>query len=202
MIKKTAGFLILLFILAGCSAPIQYAVSDQYTRVRPHTIAILPVQWSAEVNKETDGISHLLRTMAGQKLRSMNYRTMPLDEVDGKVGGNLSGKSPAEIARLLGVDAVLYTGVEEWKKTELVTYASLDVKTRFELYSSMGTRLWAAEYNDRDMDLRLDTKPMELAVIKVYEPKMQRIVDACFSTLPQGDYTEGKTKENYFQWLP
>ncbi len=202
MTKKIAGFFILLFILAGCGTPIQYTVSDQYLRIRPHTIAILPVEWMAADNKEANGISYLLRTMTREKLKSMNYQTISLEEIDGKYGKTAAGKSPVEIARLLNADAVLYIGVEEWKKTEFVTYASLNVKTRFELYSARGTRLWEAEYHDREMDLRLDTKPMEFAVIKAYEPKMQRLVDSSLTTLPQGDATPRQTKETYFQWLP
>lgn len=202
MTKKIAGFLILLLILAGCGSPIQYVVSDQYLRIRPHTIAVLPVEWGAEVNGETDGISYLLRTMASEKLKSMNYKTLPLEETDAKIGKTFTGKDPVEIARLLNADAILYIGVDEWKKTEFVTYASLNVKTRFELYSSRGTKLWGAEYHDRDMDLRLDTKSMEFAVIKAYEPKMQRLVDSSLTTLPQGDATPRAAKETYFQWLP
>jgi len=202
MIKKITGLLILVLILAGCGSPIQYVVSDQYSRIKPHTVAVLPVEWGAEVNAETDGISLLLRKMASEKLKSMNYGTVPLEETAAKVGKTLSGKGPAEMARLLNADAVLYIGVDEWKKTEFVTYASLNVKTRFELYSSRGTRLWAAEYHDRDMDLRFDMSSMEFAVIKAYEPKMQRLVDSSFATLPQGTVEPEVKKETYFQWLP
>ncbi len=202
MIRKIAGLLILVLVLAGCGSPIQYVVSDQYSRIRPRAVAVLPVEWGAEVNAETEGISLLLRTMASEKLRSMNYGTIPLEETNAKVGKTLTGKDPVELSRLLNADAVLYIGVDEWKKTEFVTYASLNVKTRFELYSSRGTRLWAAEYHDRDMDLRLDTSSMEFAVIKAYEPKMQRLVDSSFATLPQGTVATRDKKETYFQWLP
>jgi hypothetical protein len=42
---------------------------------------------------------------------------------------------------------------------------------------------------------------MELAVQKIYEPRIQRFVDAVFTTLPPGEAKAGQRK-TYFQWLP
>ncbi len=205
MIKKIIGAFIPLILVTGCATPIQYTVYDQYLRIRPHSIAILPVEWNDADDNEAKDVSYLLRTMTREKLNSMNYRTVPFEEIDEKYlkqGRSwFSGKRPEEIARFFNSDAVLYIRVGEWNKIRFVNYASLKVQASFELYSARGTRLWQAEYKDRDMDLRLDTKSMEFAIIKAYEPKVQRLVDASFITLPQGEGRKEAT-QTFFQWLP
>ena len=50
-------------------------------------------------------------------------------------------------------------------------------------------------------DLGLDSRPMELAVHQAFEPRIQRFVDAVFSTLPPREAEESQRK-TYFQWLP
>ncbi len=205
MTKKISllfALLLPLFMLAGCGSPIEFVVSNQYDSLRPRTIAVLPVKWHAGADHDRDNISNLLRTMTRDRLISMNYRVIPLDLVDREAGGEAAREGPTAIARLLGADAVLYIGVEKWDKMKISDFASLDIKTRFELYSARGTRLWAADYRDKDMDFRFDPKPMDFAVIKAYEPKLQRLVDSAFDTLPNGAVVTKAAKKTYFQWLP
>ncbi|MBI5563030.1 MAG: hypothetical protein HY894_09315 [Deltaproteobacteria bacterium] len=197
--KKIIPALFLAVILCGCAAPVNYTISDRYAKVRPYTIAVLPVEW-AEGVPEDKKISGLFRTMAFERLRATHYRLVPLDAVDNvyqKPGRQASDKvAPSGF----GADAAVYIRVTGWETGQLGSYASLKVAAAVEMRSEADAPLWNADYETSERDISLDADAVELSVIKAYEPRIQRFVDAIFSTLPQAQAPADETR--FFQWLP
>jgi hypothetical protein len=177
-----------------------YTISEDYGSLSPRTVVILPVGGDVE----DANVKRLFRTMAFKRLKSLNYGVLDLEEVDEeylKVGsGRFKDMEPGEVSRFFGADGVLYTRITKWKEKLLLTYASLEIGAGFELYSANGTMLWEAAYTTKESEIKFDKGSMELAVINVYEPRIQRVVDAIFSTLPPG--LSRKEEKRFFDWLP
>ncbi len=194
--------LLLGLALSGCTSTIKHTVSDSFRVYNPYTVAILPVDWPTDLDDPAIGrdgdVGRLLRIMTFEKIEAMNYKPLALEEVDGKLPPTPS--RPVEIADLTGADAVLYTSVTEWKGDIVLRYAYLKVAARFELYSRDGKLLWRVEHEAKESDIRLEKKTLEMAVLKVYEPSMQRFVDVVFSTLPTG--AARAEEKTFFKWLP
>ena len=201
MIKRLSALLLLVLLAAGCSNAVHTTLSDRFTVAQPRTVAVAPVVWTD--GDEDKGVSNAFRTMTAQKLKELNYGVLAAGDVDaafGKLGAAAALKTPAELASLTGADAVLFIKIREWNISRFVTYASLKVEADYELYSAGGVKLWTANYSISDADLRLDRTSMEYAIIKAYEPKVQRFVDAVFTTLPKAQ-TRADAR-TFFQWLP
>lgn len=210
----TRGLLIaaaafVLYVCAGCSNSVTYTLSEQYVQAEPRGVAVLPVEWPASIwdgggfsAAEDKAVSYLFRTMVHEKLKAKNFHPAALeviDEVYLKAGkAALSRKEPKELAALFNADSILLVKVTDWDKTTLGGYASLTIDASFEMRSGDGTLLWEAEYSTKESDLRLDAASAEYSVIKAFEPRIQRFVDAVFSTLPDSS----RRREGYFEWLP
>lgn len=193
----------LITLASGCADPVKYTLSQQYTQMRPRTVAVLPVAWKDSENKDSKDVSYFFRTASYNKLTSLNYRPVPLEEIDGKyakAGNAISTKEPKEIANLLGAESVLYIRVKSWDTDKFITYRAHKIEAEFDLYSATGQKLWHASYISKDSDVKLDKPPMEYALLKAYEPRVERFVDTVFSTLPQAD--SQKKGETFYQWLP
>jgi hypothetical protein len=194
--------LLLSLALSGCTPAVRHTVSNSFRLSNPYTIAILPVDWPMGPDDpaigQGDDVGRLLRIMTFEKLEVMNYKPLALEEVDEKLPP--AAPKPVEIADLTGADAVLYTSIIEWKGDIVVRYAYLKVAARFELYSRDGKLLWRAEHEAKESDIRLEKKTLEMAVLKAYEPSVQRFIDVVFSTLPIG--TARAEEKTFFEWLP
>jgi len=197
-----------LVVCAGCSNSVTHTLSENYAQSSPRGVAVLPVEWPASwagfSATEDKAVSYLFRTMVYEKLKTKNFHPVALEVIDEAYlkGGkaSLSGKGPKELAALFNADSVLFVKVTEWDKTTLGGYASLTIDASFEMHSSAGTPLWVAQYSTKESDLRLDAASVEYSVIKAFEPRIQRFVDAVFSTLPDSPSRQGQ--DGYFQWLP
>lgn len=203
-IRAASIFMLLILFTAGCGNTVETAISEDYRRLNPYRVAVLPVIWEEKAADEAASVSYLARVMATEKLKAMNYSVVPLETVD--EGFLKEGKAaffkrpPSEIASMTGADALLYTRIIEWDKSSFAAYASLDIEASFELRSKDGVELWRANYATGDRDLRLDTESMELAVHKAYEARLQRFIDIVFKTLPMAEDPAGPRQ--FFQWLP
>lgn len=202
MIRKIFLGFFLVVAATGCTNAVKYTVSDDFDRVRPNTVAVLPVEWSN--GDEPKEVSRTFRLMAAERLKALNYNAGSVETVDSSLkdlGENwLKERSPAEAASGLKADSVLLIRVYDWDKDTFASYASLRVKVKFELIAGSGERLWEAEYETKESDIRLDREPMELAVFKIYEPRVQRLIDIAFATLPRSEAP--KDVKTFFQWLP
>lgn len=197
--KKTLISIFLALFLFGCGTAVKHTVSNEYAQISPKKIAVMPLVWEDRAASGAEEISLLFRKMASEKLHELNYATVPLDEVN--KAGLFSGKAPHEVAGRLNADSVLIIRIVKWDDESLISYKALKIGAVFELHSAFGKLLWTAEFATTEADLGLDKEPMELAVHKAFEPRVQRFVDAVFTTLPPGEKNQSQRK-TYFQWLP
>lgn len=191
----------------GCARDVSSTLSPDWASARPYTVAVMPIEWKAfgaATEKEKSDVSYVFRVMTRDRLKAMNYSTVPLERIDEeylKLGSaRFSKMKPREAAALFNADAVLYVRVTTWDTDRLATYASLKMAASFDIHSQRGTLLWSASHTTKESDLRLDTAPLELAVIKAYEPRVQRFISAVFSKLPVGE--EPAAKRSFYNWLP
>jgi hypothetical protein len=204
-LRKTVLYfaaLIAVVIATGCGKTVSYRLSDEYAISSPKSVAILPL--ASDVKNADRESLQLFRSAIYSKLKEKNFRVLPLTIVDDaavKLGVDyVAHMKPNEAAALFKTDAVLYGTLSDWDVDAFVTYASLKVGASFALYSSDGTRLWKASYDTTERDTRFDKTQLELAVVKAYEPRIQRIVDAVFYTLPPVKIMS--EKKRYYDWLP
>ncbi|WKZ32752.1 MAG: hypothetical protein QY316_12710 [Thermodesulfobacteriota bacterium] len=200
--RRLLPAILLALLLGGCGTAVRHSVTDGYAKAAPVKVAVLPVVWEEKAPGEAEDISRLFRAMSVEKLAALKYITVPLEEFEkhGRDAEGWASRPPNEAAALLGADGLLYIRVTDWDRDSFIPYASLSIKAYFELRSATGQLLWTADYRSRESDLNLDRAPMHLAMYKAYEPRVQRFVDAVFTTLPPGK-AEERTK-TYFKWLP
>lgn len=202
-------FILNIALFGGCSPPISHKITPNYQNKIPKSIAVLPVRGE---DAESDA-RYLFRVMTHEKLSQLNYNLLPLEAIDDKLTkANINRKEflekpPAEMARLLGVDAVIYINITDWNTKFFLTYASIDIEARFDMYSAnTGEMIWTVEYGYEESDSSIDRETLKITITKIYEPMIQKIVDAAFSTLPSFPETkknkqEEGPKKKYFEWL-
>lgn len=111
--------------------------------------AVLP--FSDETNS-VDG-PEFLRALAAERLKDGGWNTMPPEEVDAKLrehgisqGGQLRAVQPAEVARWLGTDFLLFGHITEFKEVPLGAYHRRAVKGRLALWdAAAGGESWSRE---------------------------------------------------------
>ncbi|MBZ0221312.1 MAG: hypothetical protein K8I01_12890 [Candidatus Methylomirabilis sp.] len=201
--KKLLTAILLALMLGGCGPAVRHVITDGYAKAAPGKVAVLPVVWEEKAPGEAEDISRLFRAMSVEKLAGLKYLTVPLEEFEkgGLKADDWASRPTNEAAALLGADALLYIRVTDWDKDSFLPYASLSIEASFELRSAAGQLLWKADHRSRESDLNLDRAPMHLAMYKAYEPRVQKFVDAVFTTLPPGK-AEERAKKTYFKWLP
>ncbi len=197
MNKRLIYFIFFLILThTGCSNAVRFTLSDDYVNQGPYTVVVLPVKAHIVLGPREKGIKALFRDYAAQRLKTMGFSPVAFNDDDAKY----AGASPKEAAAMAGADAALYIRLTGWEESSFVTYAGLEMSAVFELYGKDGSVLWQASYSTKESDITLEKAPLELALIKAYEPRIERFVDAVFSTLPRPQGPGAKA--GYFQWLP
>lgn len=199
MPRKTPLLILLILLVAGCSHGVRHTVSTEYYRLKPRSVAVLPVVWTADAKEaENKEISRVFNEMIAEKVRILGYDVTVVDESQ---AAEAAATPPSELAAQLGTDTVMYSDITGWDTDQLPTYAAIILKARFRLYSANGSELWTAEHKTKKYDLRLDKRQMELAVLDAWEPKVQRFIDIVFATLPRSE-APARRQDRYFDWLP
>ena len=185
-----------LLMLSGCSA-VDYSVSEKFADVKPYTIVVMPIDWTGAGEPKAAGkdVTRLFKSMAIEALKSKRYNVSTDETLPGA-----AVKKPAEAAKAAGADAALVIRMNEWDASEVLSYASLNIRATIEMHSKDGELLWRVEYATSESDAGLDASTVEAGVIKTYEPRVQRFVDAAFSTLPQAALPDKRGR--FFEWLP
>jgi hypothetical protein len=205
MTKKIL-LLALIFLIVGCAKTVSFNLSDDFHRFKPASVIVMPVTIVVtDEDETTPDVLNLLRSTALDKLLEKDYSSMSLKETDALLNANrLLEKeklpAPRTLAPIFRTDAVLYTRITEWNKGQLGSYASLKIGIQFMLYSSKGTLLWEGSYSTKQSDFRFDGDATTLGVLKAYEPRIQRITDAVFLTLPIAQRKE--ERQQFYRWLP
>lgn len=207
-VKRLVTIFILLGIF-GCGHAVPHKIAKDYKNKIPGTIAVLPV-----IGEKADSDArYLFRIMTQEKLHQLNYNLLPIDVVDEKITSANIGKKeflskpPADMARLLNVDAVVYVTITDYDRDFLITYAALSIEARFDMYlGTAGDKIWTAKYKHKESDFGIDKNMLKIQMAKIYEPIIQRIIDASFSTLPvnpekRETNKQGEEKKRYFEWL-
>lgn len=191
---------IMLLALSGC-ASVDSSLSEKFADVKPYAIALMPIDWSGVRGGEPKDIgkdvSVLFRNMAFDALKSKRYNPLPSRQADEP---QAAAKTPADAAMASGADAAVVIRMNEWDVSEVLSYASLKIGATIEMHSKDGLLLWRVEYATKESDAGLDASTVEAGVIKTYEPRIQRFVDAAFSTLPQAALPDKRGR--FFEWLP
>ena len=203
--KKKLLLLIVLFLSAGCAKTVSFNISENYAIKNPASVIVMPVIMKDMPEEEKTQISNLFRATVQEKLHEKHYATIPVEKVDKELSSKgllKEGKLPAPqlVAPLFKSDAVLYTRITKWNEDSVVTYASLKIAAEFLLYSTNGDLLWEGSFSTKESDFRMDKDATELGILKAYEPRIQRIVDAVFLKLPQPRIRS--KKQDFFKWLP
>ncbi len=202
---KILGALFLLIMVYGCAGPVRHALTPDFTEKGPRGVIVMPVEW-ADMNSPEDSYANgLMRLMAEERLKAMGYDPIGIRPAHDPAW--LKDRGAEEILSLYGADAVLGIKILRWDMDAVTGYASLRIKASFSLASGGDKPLWSAVYDETDFDLRLDNESNELAVIKAFEPRLQRLIDSVFSTLPHaGRAKEEKTGDagagTHYDWLP
>jgi len=186
-------------MLAGCGGAVKHTLSDGFIAKKPATVAVMPVLWDADETKNSVEIGKLFRSIAVTRLISRGYGVARMEVVDARLD-EFADKDPDEIAKALGVKAVLIIHVEKWKTRTLANYAALKMKALYSLYGRDASTLWRAVYATGESDIRFDKASLKLSIIEIYEPRIARLSNSIFDTLP---IYEGVTKdEPLYDWLP
>jgi len=190
--KKLIPMLALSFgilFLAGCAKKIPHTLVAGYDNRNIKTIAILPIQEAAK-NPE---VSALLRKRLADAIYLKGYPKVSEKEIDERLGvvyKNVKDHSPGtlpprDVGGILGVDAVLYTVLQDCQTSFLYLSASTSIAVSFNMYSTQtGELLWSTRYQigERNFDITRDRLKMKSC--QAYEPALDEIVRKAMETLP------------------
>ncbi len=187
--------------IAGCAPKAEFIRKDYSPPVK---VAVLPFDNASNSLDAPD----MLRRMAAEALGKGGYEVLPLGRTDEVLKGaaiTQSGQAravpAAELARKLGVAALLYGEVRSFNYTTLAVYQKREVALGAELVDAQGARMWKhsakvarsnlnlkATENLGEMAKSLGTQLAFKAVEKVLShplyPEMRQCTHDVFMTLP------------------
>lgn len=179
--------LLILCLIPCCGKKVSPAApAEQAKKPVIRLIAVLPVD-----NRSSDPLAAtVLRGMVLQKIYSRGYPKIPLAAVDERLSKNYkeaARMAPQIMGSLLGVDAVMYCSLLNWKTSYLYLYARTSVTARFELRSAKtGETLWKADHEAVKRNYDITRERLEMETLQAYESAMHEIVDTAFKTFPDG----------------
>jgi len=180
----------LLLVAAACSSKIPHWLVQDYAKNRPRLIAVLPVE-----NRTTElPAARILREKLLTDLYFKGYPKIPLKLVDERLAAYYQGNRgaggqvpPSVVAKALGVDAILYSTLEECSISYFLWYASITVSMEFELRSAKtGTTLWKTDYRNKRRHFSFFRKELEASVYLDYEDAIRDGLDKVMETIPDG----------------
>lgn len=188
-------------VMAGCAFRDPHTIVSDYDKRGIRLIALAPVD-----NKTDDmEAARLLREKILEALYFKGYPRIPLSMIDEKLkaGGSddrTGTMSPEAIGNLLGVDAVMYGTLTEWKTTFIGMYASTTVSVSLVLKDAQtGTTVWSAKHRIVERNYDLTRERLELKSYQAYEPAIREIIDKTLSSLPDGpDFVGSPPPEKKF----
>lgn len=179
------------FVLWGCAGKIPHRIVPDYEKRGVRLVAVLPVE-----NKKCDTeMGKLFRERLIEGLYFKGYPKIPAAFIDEKISSfyknvREAGKEtipPRDVGALLGVDAVLYSNLQDCSTSFLYLYASISVTARMELVDvRVGETLWETTFGTTERNFEITPDRLKMKSCQVYEPAMQEIVDRAMETLPEG----------------
>lgn len=204
-------FLVVLSgILWGCGSGVSHTKVPDFNERGLRLIAVMPV--SAEGVDET--AAGEIRELVQEGLYFKGYPKVPLALVDERLqqatlsdGTPEKGTvSPEAVGRLLGVDAVLYGRIDEWKTSSLVFYAPTTIRFSLALRcTKTGTELWRSEDEVVRRTWGYPGQNMKVKSVIACDGALHEAVGKVLSGLPDGPDAVGiaAQKKGFFQrWWP
>ena len=201
-----AGFVLCLMAygLSGCAPGVTHTIVPDYEQRGVRLVALAPVE-----NKTNDvEAAKLLRKTILDALYFKGYPRIPLDIIDEKltvdcgkrIGEGMDALPPTVIGESLGVDAILYPRLLEWKTSFISVYAPTTVAVALELKDAdTGITLWRSQESVVDRHYDFTKKRLELKAYQAYEPAVRQIVGETLSSLPDGpDFARKPPPERKF----
>jgi len=190
-LKKLFISLLALCMVFGCASKIPHRVAPDYNKKGMRLIAVMPVK-----NETTDvKAAQMLREKIINEIYFKGYPKISpgvidekLSSVYGKMADSKQGNIPPRIVgNLLGVDAVLYSTLEQCKTSYVLFYAPTSISITFEMRSAKTDEtLWSTQYGAVKRCYSFSRKQLEMEAHQVYESAIQEVLDKAMETLPDG----------------
>jgi hypothetical protein len=204
MINLKNLFLILLVfcLFAGCGkkAP-GVAQREESQKHSIRLIAVFPVE-----NKSSDlTAGRILREMVFDEIYFKGYPKVPFSMIDDKLskkGQSGSRIAPRMAGELLGVDAVMYCTLLDWKTSyAFYFFAKTSVSARFELRNAKTEEvIWQASHKVNARNFEVTRKRLEMESVLEYEPALREILETAMRTFPNGpDFLEKPSSDREFR---
>ncbi len=183
--------LAVLALLVGCAKKIPHDLTADYADRRVRLVAVMPIIDKAN-NPE---VNNLLRRRVVDALYFKGYPKIPLNVVDEKLAAffkdaqrpTLEAMPPKDAGAVLGVDAVLYSTLEDCRTSYLFLYAPTSVAVSFQLYSvRTGERLWQTKHRINERIFDVTPSRVRMKSCQIFEPALDEIVSKAMDTLPDG----------------
>jgi len=196
--------------LWGCGSGASYTKVPDFKERELRLIAVVP--FSAEGADET-AVGEI-RKMIQEGLYFKGYPNVPLAMVDEKLReayppDGTSEKetvSPEAVGRLLGVDAVLYGKIDEWKTSSLLFYTPTTIRVTLALRSAKtGEELWQSSCEVVRRTCGFPGRNLTVKSVIDCNDAMDEVVGKTLSGFPDGPDAVGMAaqKKGFFQrWWP
>jgi len=196
--------------LWGCGSDASYTKVPDFEEKAVRLIAVMPL--SAPGMDETAAGD--IRKLLYEELFFKGYPKVPLDLVDEKLqeaypagaSGERGTIPPEAVGRLLGVDAVLYGTIEEWKSRSILFYAPTEIRMTLALRSAAtGETLWRSEGGAVRRTWGFPKKSLEVKTVIASDEVLHEGVAKTLSGFPDGPHAVGMAvpKKGFFEkWWP
>ena len=187
-----------LALLAGCALK-PAMIAENY--VPPKRIAVLPMNNQSNDLKGPDYV----RNELVQRLQNRGYEVSSIQETDEILrtklgisdGGQLGSLTPQKVGETLGVDAVIYGDLVNFKFVNVGFYQNKLVEAHFRMVDRSGTALWEDQRKASRKEIQTNLKAAtdalargvaekalgNMAGVPLYE-EVQAVVRMTVSTLP------------------
>lgn len=206
-VKKYLSIISCLFILLGCGSHVSREIIPDYDEKGVRLVALLPIKNKTQDSQAAD----IVRKAILEELYFKGYPKIPFNVIDDKltkIYGTVSFEDnnipPETVGEVLGVDAVMYCTLEEWKTSYIVICAPTTVAASFELRNAKtGETLWSTNYSVVKRNYDFTGKGLEMKSRQTCELAALEVVSKSMSTLPNGPDFLGSTapKKNGFLGL-
>jgi len=171
--------IIIISFIFGCGSKISRTIIPDYDKKGIRLIALMPI-----TNKTGDAEAAIvLRKAILEKIYFKGYPKIPLNVVDEKI----KKIPPKAVGEILGVDAVMYCTLDEWKTSFMLIYAQATVAVSFELRDAKTEEiLWKTNYKVAKRNYDFTRKRLEMKSCQMFELAAQEVVAKAMSTLPNG----------------
>jgi len=191
---KLRNILLLLVgicFIISCASHNSRTIIPDYNKKGIRLVGLLPVKNKTQDKKA----AQILRRTLLEELYFKGYPKIPLRVVDQeliRIYGDITMPEnntipPEVVGEILGVDAVMYCTLGEWKTSFVFVFAPTTVVVSFELRSAKtGETLWKTQCKVVKRNYGFTEKDLEMKSHETCELAILEIVDKAIAALPNG----------------